>query len=288
MKFEYFRFLLTPLKQQDLPFNGTPPSREELIKEMFSKDQEYLFTSGRAKYGLVINYSDHDMVRARMGKKVARKIAKSPAEKFKTEQVDDWPNCPVFVNISDEKATGKTRDAGQLIAFGVNQQIISSPRNCLRAFADKVNETLVYKGYFLSINPIPSEKKKFWTVAKQYEGQIKKVVLTYTPPNLFNLENSLEDDLRETNEQFNTTSAQIVLENEAGSVKLPEDNQLLQQTAEYIDLGNGTYSFHLTKGKKTIKSEGGIKHETFDGVELQLDSTNPEDIETAIRTVLGK
>lgn len=287
MRFEYFRFLLTPLSEPDLPF-ASPPTRKELIEDIFSRDQEYVFNSKKAQYGFVVDYFNNNIVRAKMGKHVAREIARPPSEKFKTDQIDDWPNCPVFINLSDEKENGRTRESGQLIAFGVNQQIIQNPKACLQAFSKKVNESLTTKGYYLSINPIPSEPQKFWAVAKKYEGQIKRVVLTYTPPNLFNLENSLEEDLRKNNKKFNTTKSQIVLENDAGSVHLPEDDEFLQQTSEYIDLGNGTYRFDMTKGKKTIKSEGSIKQETFEGIELHLESNDPKDIETAIKTILDK
>lgn len=288
MQFEYFRFLLTPLQQASMLTPSRPKSREELIKDIFSKDKEYVFKSGRAQYGFVINYNQNGLVRAKMGRQTKKKISRSPKEKFATENVDDWPNCPVFINISDERNSGRTLEAGQVIAFGLNFQAINNPKNCLRAFADKINTSLTHDGYFLTINPIPSERKKFWTVAKEYEGQIRKLVLFYTPPNLFNIDNSLNNDLREVNKEFNTTSAQIVFENEAGSLILPENNELLKQTAEHIDSGNGRYTFHLTKGKKTIKSDGGIKKETFDGLELFLEGSDPKGIEEAINAVLGK
>ena len=78
--------------------------------------------------------------------------------------------------------------------------------------------------------------------------------MTYTPPNLFNLKNKLEDDLREANQTFNTTSTQVVLENEMGNLDLPKNNELLKESAEYIDQGAGSYQVHLSVGKKVIKS----------------------------------
>jgi hypothetical protein len=113
------------------------------------------------------------------------------------------------------------------------------------------------------------------------------VVLTYTAPNLFKIGSSLEDDLKEINKSFNTTSSQIVFENYGGNIELPEDNKLLQETAKYIDLGGGSYKFHLSKGKKTVSSEDGIKTETFDGLELTLEGSADDKIENVLKQVLG-
>ena len=286
MKFEYFRFLLTPVKDPQLPFIKET-SREEILNEIFSKGKTYLFNSGRAKFGLTIDSLQNGLVMARIGKQTTKSLRASPDEGFAVKKVEDWPGSIIFINLNDEKSSGQLKSSGQVVAFSVNPAAISNPKNCLYALAEKINGVIVHKGYYLTINPIPTERKKFWAVANEHKGQIKKVVLTYTPPNLFDIGTTLENDLREANNTFNTTSTQIVLENESGNLELPETNKLLQETAEWIDLGGGSYKFHLSKGKKTISSENGVKTETFDGLELTLDTNNGNEILSAIRAVLG-
>ncbi len=286
MKFEYFRFLLTPVKDPQLPLHGEV-TRADIIKEVFAQGSIYKFKSGRANFGLRIDYSHDGLVSAYVGKLTSKITRKSPEDGFVLSKVEDWPGSRIFINLNDERDTGRTLSAGQMIAFQVNKSAIQNPKNCLQEFAEKVNEAIVHKGFYLTINPMPTEKKKFWSVAKEHEGNIRKVVLTYTPPNLFEIGSSLENDLRQANTDFNTTSTQIVFENEAGSVTLPEDNQLLKETAEYIDHGGGHFKFTLTKGKKIITSTEGVKTETFEGLELTLESATPNNIEGAIRMVLG-
>ncbi len=286
MKFEYFRFLLTPVKDPQLPFHGEV-SREDIIKDIFAKGKTYRFKSGRAQFGMTVDFFQNSLVSARIGKQTTKKLRSSPDEGFAIKNAEDWPGSCLFINLSDERITGKTHENGQIIAFSLNKIAIQNPKNCLRALADKINEDLIHKGFYLTINPIPTERKKFWTAAKEHEGKICKVVLTYTAPNLFKIGSSLEDDLKEINKSFNTTSSQIVLENDGGNIELPENNKLLQETAKYIDLGGGSYKFHLSKGKKTISSEDGIKTETFDGLELTLEGSAGDKIENVLKQVLG-
>lgn len=286
MRFEYFRFLITPVKDPQLPLHGVV-TRDDVINEVFAQAATYKFKSGRANFGLRIEYSYEGLVSAYVGKLTSRTMRKAPEDGFAVRKVEDWPGSRIFINLNDEKATGRTLAAGQMIGFQINKKDIPNPKNCLRAFADKVNETIVHKGFYLTINPMPTERKKFWAVAREHEGNIRKVVLTYTPPNLFEIGSSLENDLRKANNDFNTTSTQIVFENEAGSVTLPEDNQLLKETAEYIDQGGGNFKFTLSKGKKTITSTEGVKTETFEGLELTLENATPNNIEGAMRMVLG-
>jgi hypothetical protein len=287
MKFEYFRFLLTPVKDPQLPFHDAL-SKEDIIKDIFAKGRTYHFNSKRARFGMTVDFFQNNLVYARIGKQTTKKLRSSPDEGFVTKDAEDWPGSYLFINLSDEIITGKTHENGQVVAFSLNKIAIQNPKNCLRALAKKINEDLTHKGFYLTINPIPTERKKFWTAAKEYEGKICKVILTYTAPNLFKIGSSLEDDLKEINKNFNTTSSQIVLENDGGNIELPEDNKLLQETAKYIDLGGGSYKFHLNKGKKTvISSEDGIRTETFDGLELTLEGSVGDKIENVLKQVLG-
>jgi len=286
MKFEYFRFLLTPVKEPQLPLHGKI-DRDDLIAEIFSKNKTHIFKSRKANYGITIDFIKDGVARGRVGKKTTKKLRSSPEEGFTVKDAEDWPGSTIVINLNDEKETGKLREAGQIIAISVNKSAIQSSKKCLRAFAEKINEEIVNKGFFFTINPIPTEKTKFWAIAKKYKGQIQKVTLTYTPPNILQLGSTLEDDLREDNKVFNTTKTQVVFENESGDLDLPEANSFLNQSADYIDLGGGTYKFNLKNGKTTLTSENGIKTETFEGVELSLEANDEKEIQDALKLILG-
>lgn len=287
MRFEYYRFLLTPLSQLELPFSENSPTREELPGAIFSPDKPYTFQYRGTAYGFVTRSVRNKKAFGRLGKQKNTTLHLSPASGFQEKQEEDWPGCHVFINLDDEKTTGQTEQFGQVIAIQVNRPAISSPTNCLRALADKINEEIYFLGYYLSINPILQNKKGFWSVVDEHEGKIKKVVLTYTPPNLFDLKNKLEDELRQANEKFHTTSTQIVLENNVNHLKLPKNDPLLKESADYIDQGAGNFKIHLKKGKKTIKSEAGVKVETFEGIELDIENNSTLALEEIVMKVIG-
>lgn len=286
MKFEYFRFLVSPVKEPQFEFERKK-TREQIINDIFETDHPHKFANGRAKYGYVSLLKEGKLIHGRLGKLSSKMLHSSPDQKFQVKKAEDWPGCRVFINLDDERVSGRTFELGQVIAIEVNKAAISNNTNALRAFADHINKTLIHEGYHIAINPILTAKKKFWSVVSEHEGKIKKVVLIYTPPNLFNLKNKLEDDLKEANKTFNTTSTQIVLENDAGKLVLPKDNPLLNQSAQYIDEGSGSYSIHLMSGKKVIKSEEGVKTESFDGLELTIEGQTAEGVTDVMKAVLS-
>lgn len=289
MKFEYFRFLLSPLKEPKLPFNGDK-TRAALLNEFFSEGRKYSFKNRNVSFGMRIDRCAEGLVVARIGKKTKKQITLSHEADFETKELEDWPASMVFLNLNDEKATNRMTSSGQVIAFEVNPVAIPTPRTCLNALADKLNEDLEFSGYHLTINPIPADRRQFWPIMRQYKGNIRKVVFSYTPPNLFDINSNLEDDLKKTNQSFNTTNVKIELENETGDLELPEDNQLLNETAGYLDLGGGTFKLHLADGKKTIiTSAEGVKTEKFEGVDafFSAEGASTEGVLAAVREVLG-
>lgn len=288
MRLKYYRFLLSPLDQGYLPFSGEY-SREEVINKIFSPGRVYTFPYGRfgSVFGFVTKKVYNKKAFGRIGRQRRTKFYLSPEEGFQEMHLEDWPGSDIFINLADEKTSGLVENAGQVIAIQSNRTVISNPTNCLRALADRINYDILDHGYYLSINPILEKKKNFWSVVNEYEGQITKVVLIYTPPNLFELENKLEEDLKRANRDFNTTSVQIVLENDKGELNLSEDNALLNESAKYVDLGGGNYRISVRDGERTIKSEDGIKSEIFKGKELKIDGASDEDIKRIMRQIFN-
>jgi len=266
--FEYYRFLLTPIEEVELPFHGKK-DRKEIISEIFSPEKTYKFNSRGIDYGLRIELRSENYVYASIGKRVKKNIRTSPEEGFTKKEIEDWPGCDLFINLSDEHDTGKTKTHGQLIMMQVNNTDMKYRSSLLQKVASVINKEIQCYGYFLSINSLPSEKTLFWKVVKENEGKIKRITFSYTPPNLLDLKSSLEDDLREISSNFNSTKVQISLENSDGNLELSEGNKLLKESAEYVDLGAGSFKLNF-KGNKAISSEDNIKTKTFMDVDITL------------------
>ena len=274
-QFEFYRFLLTPLTEPELPLS--PKSKKEIIEEIFEKGKIHYFYVHGKKYALRVKLETQGYVYAHLGKQSKKDIIKSPEEGFEKQEHEDWSGCKIFVNTNNEKNSGKTETAGQIIAIEINNKDIKNRDNVLQKFSSKINREISKYNFFLSINKIPSEKTNFWNIAKKHEGKIKKVVFTYTPPNLFNLETELEKDLEEANRTYNVTKTQIAFENSEGALILPEDNPLLKQSVKYAELGNASFSIHLTGKKKTISSEDKIKTKTLKETNISIDGNISEE-----------
>ena len=270
MHFEYYRFFLTPVSQGELPFEERK-SRQQWIEKIFTEGETYKFVYRGTDHGFRIQKIIDKKAVARLGKSTEKKIVASPEEEFKEDLVTDWPGSHVIVNLDDEKNTGKTEEFGQVMVVQKNSQVFRNINNVLQYLAEEINKKI--NGYYLSINPITQKKETFWSVVDAHKGDIKRVTFTYTPPNIFNLKNTLEDDLREANKEFNTTSTNVSLENNDGNLALSKDNEFLKQSAEYTDKGAGNYTIHLKNEKKIIKSENQIKTKKIEVTELNI-STN--------------
>lgn len=272
--FEYYRFFLTPIEEPELPFYPKK-TREEVIDEMFSPDKTYKFRSREKDYCLYVKQKEGAYVFANIGKRVKKNIRTAPEEGFRTREIEDWPGCDIFINLSNEHDTGETAKKGQLLVAQINNVDLKYRASILQNLASAINKDIQKYGYFLTINSIPSEKTLFWNVVKENEGKIKRITFSYTPPNLLDLKSSLEDDLRSVAGEFNSTKVQISIENTDGNLTLSENNALLKESAEYVDLGAGMFKLQF-KGnkKKTVSSNDSIKTESFEDDDIILRSQN--------------
>lgn len=268
MRFEYYRFLLTPERQKI--FNVSVRERQDVIKQIFSARDSYMFQYGRSTYGFVIKDRRGKKIFGRIGKQTSAKLSSSPETGFQEREEENWPGSHIFINLDDEKSTGNTEQFGQVIAVQSNRRAISNMGNCLRTLADKINREIADTGLYISINPILQKSRGFWNVVNEHSGKIRKVILIYTPPNLFDLQNKLEEDLKDVNKRYNTTSTQIVLKNDRGDLKLQKDDRLLNESARYIGEGAGRFRVYA-KRHRVIKSEAGVRTEEFSDITIEAD-----------------
>ena len=269
MKFKYFRLSLIPVQNPELEFKEKRKDRLDILQEAFAKDKKREFNSGVAKHVLVIKINQDNRVYGRIGKQASQVLHESPEKGFAEKIEEDWPYSHIFINLSDEKDTGRTIEQGQIIALHVNQSAISNPLNCLRALSEAINKTIKSYGFYMSISPIIEEKDFFWAIVKKYHGQIEKIELTYIPPNILSLQTTLEEDLKEANKTFNTTRTKITLENQEGNLAVPENNMLLKESVAYMDAGGGSFTLKIKDVKKIIKSENSIKETSIEAINIE-------------------
>lgn len=273
-KFQYFTYFLNPAKQKSI----FPDKRDkkEIVRSILSDTIQY--ESRGVKLAFVMVKQEGDYIFAKLGKKASLKRNLPPQRKFEEMREESWPHCIVAFNISDDPNTG------QRIVFEVKPYIFSSPYGQLKALANELNVKLLPTGYVISINPITVEQK-FWDVVKENEDRIEKLSFSFNAPNLFDLKNSLTQELKDLQRDYSMTKATMELENPAGKLKIPE-NDLTKQGVEYISKGGGEYRLAIRGiGRHIISSrKKNIKTRTFEGIDLNITTKD----RTLIKDVLNR
>lgn len=278
MYFQYFRFFLSPIQGNILSF--LDDSRMNSIKEIFKND--YYGQYRGMNYAIKFCGDYEDVFHLKIAKHTSFKRNKSPDEDFKTEVVEHWPNIDMIVS-----PLAKINDTyGQIIAIERKTSIIDNPTNLLKNWAESKNKKLAEYGYALSINPI-TQKESFWSIVKKYENQIEEVVFEYAMPNLFNTNNALEEDLKSANREFNASKAVISFFNKNGNLILSEENQLLRQSAEYVDNGGGNFKLKRKGDKNYMVSAKKIKTKRFEIEELNVETNDKNGLRQLFNEILG-
>ena len=261
MKFKHYRFFIN--KTSQIPLFSDPRSSIEILIEIMNDDLVKDFTYRKSELGFVILDRIGSYLYCKFGKRSQISRTLSPQEKFEKESEVTWPNCNVFINTSSNNSNG------QLILIESKVSVFKDPINALRGLADKINEKFQRYGYDLSINPI-SSKTGFWNIVDKYDGSLEEVIFHYNAPNLFNLDDKLNDDLRKAKREYNATETTIALKNPDSKLNVIH-TPLVDQSVEYITKGGGEYK--LKVGRKWFSSNDTVKTSSID---VDLTSSDKE------------
>lgn len=283
MKFRYYRFLLSPMRQETLLKVDSPLSREQLKNTIFEEKARYTAKTSRTTYVLLIQAAHDKKVWGRIAKKSNTTIHSSAEHEFKEQEVEDWPGSYVAINL-DEKSADQSDQFGQIIAMQHNSRAISNPMNCLTQLADEINKITSEHGYTFTIEAKQESTDGFWTTIEQNRDNIQKIVLTYAMPNIFDLKTKVEEGLRHGKNEYGISKATFSMENNAKSIIVSKDNEFLEESIDYISRGGGRYEIHLRTEKKVIKSEDSVETKTF--TQLKTQNITQEDFMKLCELVL--
>lgn len=274
LTFQYFTYFLNPLEQVALFTDKR--DKNEIFRELLSR-KEVAYEGRGMKLAFVFVAQKNNYFVCKLGKRTSIKRNLPPDKKFEETHEENWPYCNVVINTNSDHGNG------QKIAFEYKSNIFTSPHEQLKHFQDEMNTHLFSFGYVLSINPVTYEQK-FWNIIDQNKDHIEELTFIFNTPNLFELENSLNDDLKDLQTKYSSTKVSLQLENPDGKLVVPR-NPLTEQSVDYIARGGGEYSIKL-KGrvKKVIKSKSNIETKTFDDLEIVINSGNQD----GLFDILGK
>jgi hypothetical protein len=261
MKLQYFVYFLNKLKQQQLFLDKR--GKIEILKDILTSTKPITFDYRGVSYAYVFVRIQGNYILAKFGRRSIIKKCLPPEDSFEEINEENWPYVSLFINLSDD------HNNGQQIAFELNSDIFPNPYSQLKSFSEEISSKIFSSGYIMQVSPVTVEKK-FWDIIKDNENKIEKISFSFNAPNLFNLGNSLEQDLKDAQKDYSITKAKIELENPYGLLKVPK-NDFIEQGAEYIARGGGEYKITV-KGKRVISNKRNVKTKAFEDLELTLEA----------------
>lgn len=278
MYFTYF------LNKVDHLFANENSDKKEVLLQALKRERTkgvHSFKHNGVSLAYVYGRTNGKYLIASLGKKSIIKKNAPPEEGFSTIKEETWPNCDLVFNLDDDPATG------QRIAFEYSKAVFENPHTQIKAFADELNKDLFHSGWAISINPITSERK-FWEFINSHKGKIERLTLTFNTPNLFKLNNALNDDLKELEQEYNVNKASLTLENVDGKLALPQDSDLINQSVEYITRGGGEYSVRIKgKGARVVSSNDNIKTKSVEFDDLEFFASSPDALKNALDSIFN-
>ncbi len=274
MKIQYFRYFLNAAKQPDM-FPSTEDKNDIFIR-LIQEKMEY--QNGKNELIYVCHNKVDKLLHAKLGKKSSIKKNIPSEDDFVEQEEEDYPNCNIIFYLD------KNPNLGQTIAFEYINSIFSKPEKQLKKFEEIVNKKLHPSGYALSISSIDDERN-FWKIIEKNDGQIEKLSFSYAVPNLFNLKNTLSEDLKESSERYGITNTTIELENKNGKLNISTDDQLIKESVEYTEKGGGEFKLKIIGSKTEIKSKDAVKTETFD---FEISSDDKSTFKEACSQIINK
>ncbi len=271
--FQYFTYFLNPLEQSPLFVDSR--DKNDIFRELLQKGK-FTYKSNGVQLAFVTVKEQNGYFICKLGKKATIKRHLPPDENFEETVEESWPFATVIIN------TNPNNGKGQKIVFELKSNVFPSPQEQIKNLQDELNTFLLSSGYAIAINPV-TEVREFWHVVDENEGKIEKLTFSYNAPNLFGIKDSLNDELKGLEKEYNSNRISIELENSAGLLKVPK-NDLTNQSVEYITKGGGEYSLKIKgKVKKVLKSKDSIVTKSFD-----IDITTEGNGQQAIFDVLAK
>lgn len=278
-KFQYFTFFLNPVRMESL-FPEKHSKIDILTKALLRKEGiGYDHRGSKLAYVSVDRYGD--FILGKIGRRSALRRNLPPANNFQETTEETWPFCYVLFNLNQDPRTG------QKIAFEYKSSVFTNPFEQLKAFSEALNQLLVSSGYFIAINPVTQEQK-FWSLIDEYQGRIEKLSFAFNAPNLFGLNNSLNQDLLDAQQRYGLNKATFELENSDGKLNVPKDDPFIKEGAEYITRGGGQYSIKI-KGsvRRVIKSKNNIETKVLNITNLEVEAKNPGIIKNVFDEIFG-
>jgi hypothetical protein len=284
-KFDLFRYQLLPTsidnEYQLSIFDKTINSRSELIEnknrifakvfQTFEDDGVNLIPPKEPPYRIVqlihpkrstteiifrfIHFSDHYM----MGKLGINRAIPIHTKDFEVRRIDNWPNVRVLCNNLPNR---------QIIAIENNPQVFYRTTTVANIIEYNINKRLKDYQLQVKVNPIFSSYD-FWAIVNKYQQSITQVSFTMVTPNLSDISQNLELDLKAINRDTNTQITKMELNSsDDDHLTISPNSSFIKSLVDYSSAGGGTINLKAKGVRRKITTQDSITEINIDEVEL--------------------
>lgn len=275
MKFWYYRYFMNHIN-----LFQSKKTKAELLIENLKESFSFKWYSWTDLAFEPLKVIDDQYIIGYLRKKQSIKLSKKDKEdlKFTDEKVENWPKTLMIINCSDDKEKWQTIVIEQK-SFVFRDQ----PLQHIKYLFDVVNKKLFDNWYIIQVEPI-QKPNKFWETIDNINKKSQKIYsveFSLNMPNLFWIEDSLSEDLKNAQESYWATKAVVRLSNEESWLNLKVDDTFLSQSINYTEKWWWNYTIWLKKRK--ISSKKQIRSED---IEVDVNIENAD--ENALRLILNK
>lgn len=267
-QFDLYRYQLLPLSQQvQLDMLRHIDSLESLKRrknEFFAEILTQLPTLHHRKIEIIHKLDMHagDWFVFHIA---ARKTLARFKPDFNVERLEDWPHVVVIISNAPDI---------QAIAISRNSKAFSSSSVVARMLLDNLQLLLRKYQLHLEIEAL-FEKRTFWFLVEQHQGQISSLTFELVSPNMANISKTLEIDLAQINRDTNSHRTDLTLNSGTGSVlEVQRNNAILNSLVDYASAGGGDIVLRVRGLKKRIRTSRSVRDVSVD--EIVLSNPSPE------------
>jgi hypothetical protein len=194
---------------------------------------------------------------------------------FSEEVIENYPNIMVVINNHPQV---------QKIAIQTNTSAFDKSIIVARFIKSTVEQFL--KDYNISFSVEPTfDKQQFWNIVRQYPKQIKQVTFDLISPNITELSDDLEFDLRSLHGDTNTQKTRLELNADEDSyLTIDENSTLVNSIVNYSAKGGGEISVRVEGIKRKLHTAQSVND--FNIEEQLIKSNDWDAIDKAFKNIL--
>lgn len=217
------------------------PTRSGYLQTAFNQRIDFVHRKAQLVYIPIGDQARDDgvVMLGRIGRSFQELVNEPPEQGFAETELTTWRASNFLIDTGDHAD-------GQKIAMQARGDV-GNPLAVVGSLVTHMNQVNEDAGWILEISPM-TEPGNFWTVVREFKGEITAAIFSFVTPNVLGLRSQLNEGLKAARQNNNAHRVGITLANENGNLDLEKQN--IEDAVEYVSEGGGTAK--LRKGRKIV------------------------------------